>query len=134
MIIETSDKKRAVDIGKDEIWHSLYSTVIVRLKNNTNLFPCGVKFLETAFCKAEEAEITARQINMIRDSLSQFPPSEAIYDYNNPGLKAPWANAISPVITSCANLYTTADGRDLLFEIVSILCYASVKGVDVQPL
>lgn len=39
---------------------------------------------------------------------------------------------MSPVITSCANLYTTKDGRDLLFEIVSILCYGYYSNTDIH--
>lgn len=44
----------------------------------------------------------------------------------------PWKGRLSNVITSCANLYTTADGKDLLYEVVSILCYAEVAAVSVR--
>lgn len=42
----------------------------------------------------------------------------------------PWKGKLSPVITACANLYTTADGKDLLLEVVCILSYAQIKKVS----
>lgn len=133
MIIECADGRRAVDIGKDEIWNSVYSTVFVKLASFLPEVPFGFSFLKSGKCKAENALVTARQINMIRDKLSLVAPQDAVYDYNNPSLKAPWYDNISPVITSCANLYTTAEGGDLLFELVSLLCYADIKKEDVYP-
>ena len=133
MIIESTDGKRAVDVGTDEIWTAVYSTVVVNLKSSLAEVPFAVSFLETGECKAEMAQSTARQINMVRDKLSMIPPQEAVYNYKNLSEKAPWGNKISPVITSCANLFTTAEGGDLLFELVSLLCYADIKRVDVLP-
>lgn len=75
---------------------------------------------------------TARQFNLIRDELSRYAPEKAVYDFRDLKKKAPWNNNLSSVITSCANLYTTTDGQDLLYEIVSILCYAGVKKVSVS--
>lgn len=133
MIIESADKKRAVDIGTDDIWISVYSTVLLKLGSTLADIPDAVSFLRTGMCKAERALSTARQINMVRDKLAAIPPQEAVYNYKNRSERAPWDNKISPVITSCANLFTTAEGKDLLFEIVSILCYADIKKVDVVP-
>ena len=61
----------------------------------------------------------------MRDKLSNYPPEELVYDINDRSKHAPWEGNISPVVTSCANFYTTADGKDLLFEIVSILTYGA---------
>lgn len=66
----------------------------------------------------------------MRDGLASVSPQDALQTLNS--LNPPeWISDISPVITSCANLYTTADGGDLLYEIVSILVYASIVKVDV---
>lgn len=54
-----------------------------------------------------------------------------MYDIDNPKLLAPWKDNLSPVVTSCANMFTTADGQDLLFEIVSILCYTQVTKTNI---
>jgi hypothetical protein len=127
----TSDNKRVVEIGTSDIWVSVISTIEVRLKLFKQRVPLAMKFLQSGKCDSTDALETARQINMIRDELSKVSPEKAIYDYKNPKKKAPWEGKISPIITSCANLYTTSDGKDLLYEVVSILVYADVKKVDV---
>ncbi|MGI6237666.1 MAG: Imm70 family immunity protein [Candidatus Excrementavichristensenella sp.] len=134
MTITSSNHAVQVDVGSGDIWHSLYSTVQVRLpKAIKERVPLAIDFLQNIHCGAEKALDTAREFNVIRDALSSFPPQDAVYDMNNPERKAPWAGSISPVVTSCANLYLTADGRDLLFEIVRLLTYAfySQKSVNV---
>ena len=75
---------------------------------------------------------TARQFNLIRDELSKYAPEKAVYDLHDLKKMAPWAGNLNSVITSCANLYTTADGQDLLYEVVTILCYAGIKRVSVS--
>lgn len=132
MIIESGDRKRSVNIGAFEFWHSVYSTVSVLLKNEIQKIHHAIEFLRTGKCGPDSALRTAREINLIRDMLSQFPPEEAIWDCDKLEKQAPWKENLSPVVTSCANLYTTSDGADLLYEIVSILCYASVVNVDVH--
>ncbi len=87
--------------------------------------------METGRCKWEDGYNVARQINLVRDELSQFSPDKAVYDLDNPKEAAPWSGRLSPVITSCANMFTTADGKDLLYEIVKILSYAQVARSNV---
>lgn len=132
MVIASSDNKKHVDVGNYTIWHAVYSTVICRLNDSERLFPDAIDFLETGKCEPDMAQKTARQINLIRDHLALIPPEEAVYDNDHPHIDAPWKNRISPVVTSCANLFTTADGKDLLFEIVSILVYASIAKISVE--
>lgn len=131
MIIASSDFKRCVDFGSYAIWHSLYSTVIGCLDQNHESILDAISFLQSGKCSAENAEKTAIQLNMIHDLLAALPPDSAIYDIDNPHIDAPWKNNISPIVTSCANLFTTSDGKDLLFELVSLLTYASVANVSV---
>ena len=94
--------------------------------------PLAIQFLEAGFCSSQKAMETARQFNLVRDMLSQYPPEKLVYDIKDPNGPAPWDNNISSVVTSCANFYTTADGEDLLYEIVSILCYAGITGESVS--
>ena len=132
MTFITSNHKRCVDIGRSDIWSSLYATVSINLKRNIGEIPLAIQFLESGFCHSQKAMETARQFNLIRDMLAQCPPQKLVYNLKNPGGPAPWDNNISPVVTSCANFYTTADGGDLLYEIVSILCYAGIAGESVS--
>lgn len=132
MRLFTSDGNRIVDIGSYEIWHCLYSTVAVRLQDYKNTVPNAFQFLKSGECLHMRAMETAREINLVRDRLAGVSPDDAVYDVNNLDMVAPWKGRLSPVITSCNTMFTTSDGKDLLYEIVSILCYAGTKKVNVE--
>lgn len=131
MIITTTDDKRYVDVGSEGIWYSVLSTADVRLSSMKNHIRLALNFLESGKCSANNAYETARQVNLIRDAFSQIAPSCAVYDRDNPALAAPWSANLSGIVTSCGNLYTSSDGKDLLYEVVCVLTYAHYKGVDV---
>ncbi len=130
MKIKTENSKRSVDIEQD-IWFSVYSTAEKRLGLFKHKIPLAMAFLKDGKCDAKNALELARQFNLLRDELSKFDPKKAVYDMRDPDKKAPWDNNLSPIVTSCANLYTTSDGKDLLFEVVSILTYAYYAKVQV---
>ena len=88
-------------------------------------------FLKTGKYEGQNGYEVAKQFNLLRDEFSKIKPSDIVYDCRDLKKKAPWAENISPIITSAANYYTTADGKDLLYEIVSIMCYAGVKKVSI---
>ncbi len=132
MVIETSNEKRFVDVGSEGIWKSVLSTAEIRLSHMKNEIKLALTFLKTGACSHIVAFETARQINLLRDAFSQIPPFEAIYDKDDMTLTAPWADNLSGIVTSCGNLYTTSDGKDLLHEVVAILTYAYYLEVDVD--
>lgn len=132
MEIVSSNGKRVVDIGTSDILWSVYSTAVnAFLGLKKNKISKALKFLESGICSGKDGYEIARQFNLIRDEFAKIKPEDMVYDIKDKTKRAPWIDNISPVITSCANLYTTADGKDLLFEIVSILCYAQIAKVDV---
>lgn len=132
MILQSTDGSRALDVGNGDLINSIRSTVSTWIRPLLAQVPLAIDFLDSGQCQSDAAQETARQINLIRDALSQVPPDEAVFDQSDLTRQAPWVGNLSPVITSCANLYTTSDGQDLLFEIVSVLVYASVARVDVS--
>lgn len=132
MKLVTSDRKRIVDIGSSSDWISVYSTAESRLGHHKRKIPLALAFLKTGNCGATDGIETARQINLMRDEFARLSPDKVVYDIENPNEAAPWADNLSPVITSCANLFITADGKDMLFEVVSILTYAGIKGIEVN--
>ena len=133
MTILTSDGNRSVDFGSASICHSLYSTIVGRIQGAKEKYPLAVSFLENNSCKAKDAAATADQLRILHMQLSTIKADEAIYDINNPGKKAPWSGFIHPSITTCANLYTTEDGHDLITELISLLEYASMEKKDIIP-
>lgn len=132
MTLITTDGNRSVEIGQAAILHSLYSTVVARIKDVNEFAPDALNLLKTGRYSGKEGLKVARQLNLIRDRLSQIPPESAVYDIDNPGARAPWEGRVSEVITSCGNMYTTADGKDLLFELVSILTYVGYSKVAIE--
>ncbi len=131
LTIITTDNKRMVSVGSSAILHALYSTVTILLKDNSDDLQSAIRFLKTGKCDSRLSQDAAKQINLIRDRLTAFSPDKAIYDKDNPENKAPWENNLSPIVTSCGNLFLTADGKDLLFELVSILSYSAIKKVSI---
>ena len=132
MVIITTDNQRIVEIGTSTIMFSLYSTVKILLRRKTSKIKTAKDFLKTGNCDHKNAIICARELNLVRDFLSRYSPEKAIWDCNDLSALPPWYNNLSPVITSCANLFTTADGKDLLYELVSVLTYAGITGCSVE--
>lgn len=130
MIILSSDSKRIVNVGAKDIMFSLYSTIVLRV-DGTGIEK-AIGFLQSGECNSADALECARQFNLVRDRLSQILPENSVYDMRHPENKAPWLGNLSPTITSCANMFITADGKDLLFELVSILTYSYYAKVSVS--
>ena len=131
MRIITSDGNKYINIGAAEVWKSLCSTIFVLLDDEKDSIMKARSFLENNKAEGVEGYEIARQFNLIRDKLSRFAPEKVIFDINDMDFRAPWYGKLSPVVTSCANLFITADGEDLLYEIVCIFCYAEIKRVSV---
>ncbi len=131
MIITSEDGNVYAEIGNSEIINCFYSTIVFNLNYNLEDISLAIAFLENGKCEAQDCIETAREFNLIRDRLSLIPIEKLVYDMNNPSKKAPWNGNISPIVTSCGNFFTTADGKDMIFEINAVLCYASIKGISV---
>lgn len=134
MVIISDDEARMIDVGTSDTLRALYSTVYVLLKDKSKDISLGIEFLKTGNCTAGLAKETAKQIQEIKNELSLYKPDEAVYDYRDLQLEAPWKDNISEDVTSCADLFTTADGKDLLLEIIDMLSYASAQNVSVEAL
>lgn len=129
MNIRTKDGKYVIDVSYEN-WFSLYSTIVGRIGEKGEISEALI-FLKEMNCHWNQGLSIARQINIIRDKLSQVKPEDAIYSIDDIMKEAPWTGKLSPVITSCANMYITNDGKDLLYEIVALLCYAEYTKNDV---
>lgn len=134
MTLISSDSKRYVDIGSEAIWHSVLYTTDLIPRDIVTKIPLAIELLSNRKCSHKDALETARQINLLRDAFSRIAPENVIIGKNNKRLSAGQIANLSPVTTSCGNLYTTSDGKDLLFELVCILTYAHYAEVEVfQP-
>ena len=131
MTIISEDGNVFVDVGNYDYWNCFCSTIVTKLNNLKKEIPLALSFLERGECAPENCMETARQLNLVRDNLSGLPVTEIVYDMKKPLKKAPWKDKISPIVTSCGNFFTTADGKDLIHELNTVLCYCSVKKIAV---
>ena len=133
MRLYTSDEKMNVDVGTGSIWYSIYSTAIVAFSESTiEKIPLALSFLKTGDCMAADIKETRDQLLSVRNSLAEIEPNKAVYDLHRPNIAAPWIGNIAPTVTSCANLFTTADGKDLFTEVFALLDYAEKKNISIS--
>ncbi len=128
----TANSKYSVSIGSSDTWLALVSTILIRVKDVKARYPYAYAFLKSGNCSAKNGLIAAREMNYIRDELASINPDDIVYDADDLTKQPPWGKDISPVITSCANYFTTADGKDLLAEIVCILTCGYYSRVDIM--
>lgn len=132
MRISTEDYAKNVDVGTGSIWYSLYSTVMVRINETIREKTIeAISFLKNGECSSEAVPKVLKQMKKLQKALGEINPEGAVFDLKNPSKSVPWKGHISSEVTSCANLYTTADGKDLLTEVISLLEYAQKANVAV---
>lgn len=125
MTIYTSDGMYSVNVGTGDIWYSIYSTAVVRFPGNlVERIPHAMQFLKNGECSVEDVAKTKEEMATVIKELSSLKPELLIYDLKKPESAPPWGNDYATTVTSCANLFTTADGNDLLTEIGKLLSYA----------
>lgn len=125
MDLVTSDNRIVIDVGSVNDMKSFYLTAKQGMEKDAQGVRLALAFLQSGTCKSKDAMETARQLNLIRDRLATIPPTDAAIDSKS-------LADLSPVVTSCANLFMTADGMDLPAELVRMLVYAGVVGVDIR--
>lgn len=133
MRLYTSDEKRSVDVGTGSIWYSIYSTAnIIFSEDAKEKVSSAMEFLKNGDCLAEDIPLIAEQLTKLQAYFSLINPELAVYDLHHPETAPPWKGNIAPTVTSCANLYTTADGKDLFTEVIALLQYAAENNVNVM--
>ena len=131
MELLSKDGRRVVIVGTYSYWHCFRSTIEVNLYDFRNDITDARTFLKNRKCEHEKGYIIAKQFNIIRDKLADYSPDKVVYDMDNKKVLPPWGQYISPVITSLGNYFVTSEGKDLIFEIVSLLTYAYLSKVDI---
>ncbi len=132
MNLYTSDGEKFVNIGMGSIWYCIYSTATLVLPVYVKKeIPQALSFLINGECSFENVKSTKQQMEILQGEFSKLSPNQVVYDLHKPNMAPPWANNIAPTVTSCANLYTTADGEDLFTEVINLLTYAQENQVSV---
>ena len=131
MKIYTSDSGKSILLFSQSLWHSLYSTAVVRLsEDDKDFLQFAMDFLNAGNCAADDAQITARQLELMRKRFAKIVPEKAVYNRNKSAAKAQWGDGGNQTATSCADFFITADGKDLFEEMIGLLKYADQQNVD----
>ena len=120
MMIFTSDHKRCVDIKSSSLWSSLFELATEILSDEDKEFlQYAVSFLNSGVCVADDAQITARQLELTKRRFAKHSPPSCL------------TSLIDEATTSCSNLFVTPDRKDLFEDLINLLKYADKASVDV---
>ena len=129
MITITAANEKPINIGSASFLHCFYSTICAYVLKAEA--PNAIGFLNNRIIDSSVCKEAAREFNLIRDKLSQHMPSEVVWDIAEPKATPPWGDNISSVVTSLGNYFTTADGFDLISELVLLLYCAGDNNTNV---
>lgn len=132
MTIISDDGNFIVSVGSSTIWWALYSTIRKWVDGYPERYQGVDKLFQNLGCTSQAALENAAELDEIRRELSKIKPDMAIYDINHPEVLPPWKNNISPDILSCADLFTTEDGKNLLSELIRLLRYSNTAGTTIM--
>lgn len=81
MKIYTSDGKRKVNVGEGTLWHSVYLTAVARLsEDDKDFLQFAMDFLKSGECAADDAQITARQMELVCRRFRKIPLTDDVFD------------------------------------------------------
>lgn len=81
MRIYTSDGKREVNVGEGTLWHSVYLTAVTRLsEDDKDFLQFAMDFLKSGECAADDAQITARQMELVCRRFRKIELTDGIFD------------------------------------------------------
>ena len=120
MMVFTSNHNRCVEIKCSNLWSALFELATEILSDDDKEFlQYAVSFLDSGVCEADDAQITARQLELIKRRFAKHSPSSHLNSFVNESA------------TSCADLFITEDGKYLFDELISLLKYADKTQADV---
>lgn len=120
-------------VGTSGFLHSFFSTVCVRLEDGQwgARFPALMDHLYQGRIPADRVPEALEELGTISAELARHPPSEVVWDIDDPGTEPPWGSDISPEIADLSEYFVTSDGEDLITIMRHALEKASETGEDV---
>jgi hypothetical protein len=125
--------RQRFELGEAEFLKAFFSTIFVRAEGNVwgRDYPVLMKDFYSGRLRHKNATAALEELANLGEKLKALPPSELVWDFEDPGKKPPWGNGISPHITSLANYFMTSDGKDLLAVLAQAFAEAAKKQLDV---
>jgi hypothetical protein len=117
-------------VGTGDFLHAFFSTVAARLEPAGwgSRHPALMRTLYAGRIGGEDAARALAELEEVREGLREFAPSEVVWDYEDRERRPPWGDDIADTITSLADWFVTADGRDLIDVLHEALAHAARSG------
>lgn len=106
-------------IGAPSFLNAFFSTIVSVLEGGRRgtRFPAVTVAFYSGVLAADAVSDALAELRLVREELATFPPSDVVWDADDPDAEPPWGDEISSGITSLADYFVTDTGRDL-FEVL----------------
>jgi hypothetical protein len=107
--------RKRFEIGSTSFLKSWFSTILRRLEAGRwgSIYPTIMRDFYGGALTPDKVRQAAAELELIQKGLTEFPPDQVVWDFENDHARPPWGDDISPTITSLANYFVTSDGKDL---------------------
>jgi hypothetical protein len=121
------------EIGTPSFMHAFFSTISARCEPDGwgSRFPHLMNQLYQGHLLASHTEAALAELAVAKSELETFPPSQVVWDIENPDVQPPWGSDIADTITSLGNYFVSCGGRDLFELLEEALADAVKKRKDV---
>ena len=120
------------EVGTSDFLRAFFSTISFHLEPDGwgTKYPELMTELYQGKLHKKAADKVRNDILEIREKLKAFPPSEVVWDIENPKSRPPWRDAISTDITDLSNYFVTSTGRDVFEVLLECLEALDSEGGD----
>jgi 2,3-bisphosphoglycerate-dependent phosphoglycerate mutase len=124
--------RQRFEIGEAEFLKAFFSTIFAKAEDRNwgRDYPVIMREFYSGRLRHEDASTALEELAKLGRVLRGLPPRELVWDFEDPQKGPPWANGISPHITSLANYFVTSDGKDLLAVLAQAFAEAAKRQVD----
>jgi 2,3-bisphosphoglycerate-dependent phosphoglycerate mutase len=120
------------EIGEDDFLHSFFSTVAYRVEREGwgSRLPALMRELYMGRLSKEHVPEARKELEEVRARLSELPPSERVYSYDEPNLPTTWG--VPPGASSVADCFLTSGNKNLLDVLARALDVSEEAEADVE--
>lgn len=122
--------ENSYQIGTSSFLKCFFSTVYTRCENLDwgARFPTIMNDFYSGELAPDLCQTALEELTQIQRCFANYSPEEIVWDFENPLMKAPWGDDISPTIDSMADYFLTSEGSDLFEVFRSAFTEASKSG------
>lgn len=132
MELKTSDYLKSIEVGSGDMLDSIVSTMKRYYPDQNRKLSKLFAFFENGDATSEDITELASELNIVTSCLKKISPENAVYGPESKERQAPWKNGIADNITSCADLFLTSDGKNLLQELGKIFDYSRKNNTSIS--